>query len=62
LTRLESRGGHWFSERQLVRNADTMNLSLDHQVAAYPRSAGWIIAGAGLLLAGNFGILLLAIR
>jgi hypothetical protein len=59
---LEARGGRWYSERQFVRSADTMNLSLDHWVAASPRSAGGIITVAGLVLVGGVGILFFGIR
>ena len=59
---LETRGGRWFSDRQFVRGADAMNLSLDNCVAAFPRSAGWIITVAGLALVGDFGFMLLAVH
>ena len=59
---LEARGGHWYSDRQLVKGGDAMNLSLDGWVAASPRAAGWIMIVAGLVLAIDFGIMLFAIR
>ncbi len=62
LAALEARGGRWYSERRLVKGADAMNLSLDNWVAASPRAAGWIIAVAGLILVGDFGIMLFGIR
>jgi sulfite exporter TauE/SafE len=62
LAALEARGSHWYSDRQLVRGGDAMNLSLDNWVAVFPRSAGWIIAVAGLSLVSVFGIMLLGIR
>lgn len=62
LAALEARGGRWYSERRLVKGADEMNLSLDGWVAAYPRYAGWIITAGGLVLVGEFGIMLFGIR
>ncbi len=62
LAMLEARGGRWYSERQLVKGADAMNFSLDNWVAASPRFAGWIITVAGLVLVGDFGIVLLGVR
>lgn len=62
LAALEARGGRWYSERQLVKSADEMNLSLDNWVAASPRSAGWIITVAGLVLVADFAIMLFGIR
>lgn len=59
LTALEARGGRWYSDRQLVKGANTMNLALDKWVAASPRAAGWIMVVAGLVLAIDFGIILL---
>ena len=59
---LEARGARWYSDRQLVKGADEMNLSLDNWVAASPRIAGWIIAVAGLVLAGDFGFMLSGLR
>lgn len=59
---LEARDGRWYSGRRLVNDADTMNFSLDNWVAASPRAAGWIITVAGLLLVGDFGILLFGVR
>jgi len=62
LIALEARGSRWYSERQLVSAADKMNFSLDHWVAASPRSAGWIITIASLILVIDFAILLFGIR
>ena len=59
---LEARGGRWYSDRQLVKGADEMNLSLDNWVAASPRAAGWIITVAALVLLGDFGIVLFGVR
>jgi hypothetical protein len=59
---LEARGGRWYSDRRLVKGADVMNLSLDNWVAASPRVAGWIITVAGLVLVGDFGLLLFGLR
>lgn len=61
LTRVEARGGDWYSERRLVKGADAMNTGLDAQVAARPRAAGIIITLVALLLIGAFGLLLPAV-
>ncbi len=58
LTALEARGSHWYSERQAARGADTMHLTLDSWVAAYPRATGVIIAFYALALIGAFGLML----
>ena len=62
LAALEVRGGRWYSDRRLVKGVDAMNLTLENWVAAFPRSAGWIITVAGLVLVGAFGIMLFAFR
>jgi hypothetical protein len=53
---------HWYSDRQLVKGADAMHLPLDRWVAGSPRAAGWIITVAGLVLVGDFGIMLFGLR
>ena len=62
LAALEARGGRWISQRQLARNADTMNLTLDKLVAAFPRTAGLILTFFALLLIGTFGFMLTMFR
>lgn len=62
LAALEARGGRWYSYQRLVTGADAMNLSLDQWVAASPRAAGWVITVAGLVLVGDFGIVLFGVR
>lgn len=59
---LETRGGRWYSDWQIVKGVDTMNLSLDNWVAAYPRFAGWIIIAGSVVLVSEFGLLLLGAR
>ena len=59
---LEARGSRWYSERQVARNRDEMNLTLDDWVARHPRVSGCLITGFALLLLGAFGLLLPAIR
>lgn len=58
LAAFETRGSRWYSERQAARGADTMHLTLDSWVAAYPRAAGAIIACFALGLIGAFGLML----
>ena len=61
LSRLEARGGDWYSERRMVKGADAMNTGLDARVAANPRAAGILITLVALLLIGAFGLLLPAV-
>lgn len=59
LVALEARGGHWFSQRQAARGADTMRVTtIDTWVAASPRAAGAVIALFALGLIGAFALLL----
>lgn len=62
LAAIEAGGSNWFSERRTFKGADTLNLSLDGWVAAYPRRAGAIITAGALLMIGNFAIMLLGMR
>ncbi len=51
LRALEARLNRWYSPRQLVKGADTMHLTLDKWVEAFPRTAGWMLAlGAAIVL------------
>lgn len=56
---IEKRASHWHSTRQLVPDADKMNLTLDHWVAAFPRAAGWIMVFPALGMVVYFGSQLL---
>ena len=62
LMALEARGSRWYSERQLARDRDRMNFALDHWVAQFPRTAGWIITFFALVLIGAFGMMLPALK
>jgi hypothetical protein len=62
LAALEASGGRWYSDRQLIKRGDVMHLALDDWVAASPRTAGWIITVAALILLGSFGFVLSAMR
>jgi hypothetical protein len=62
LAALEIRGGRWYSDRQLIKGADAMHVTLDDWVAASPRTAGWIITVAALILLGAFAFVLSVIR
>lgn len=57
LGRLEAQANRWVSVRKLTYGADTMYLTLDKLVEAYPRSAGSIILVAALYVAANAAIL-----
>lgn len=62
ITALEASGGRWYSDQRLVTVADTMNLSLDQWVAAFPRTTGVIFMLTTLILVGNFGFILFGLR
>ena len=62
LMALEARGSRWYSERQLAKDRDKMNLALDSWVAQFPRAAGWIITFFALVLIGAYGMMLPALR
>jgi hypothetical protein len=62
LIALEARGARWYSERQVVKDRETMNLALDNWVERFPRAAGCIITFFALVLIGAFGLLLPAVR
>lgn len=57
LGRFEAQANRWVSVRKLTIGADTMHLTLDRLVEAYPRSAGAIILVAALYVAANAAIL-----
>lgn len=57
-----SAADRWYSTRQAVTGADRMNLALDNWVRSHPRTAGWVIAVGALVVAANFGILLVGGR
>jgi len=52
---VENAGGHWVSTRNMALGADNINLGFDQWVAAYPRTAGLIIAFPALGLILYFG-------
>lgn len=56
---IEARANKWYSLRHIARGADTMHLSLDKWVAAFPRTAGWIIVLSALFVAVDAAIMLL---
>ncbi len=55
---VETRGSRWYSERQLTKGSDKLNLELDTWLAVYPRLAGGIILLFALSLVGTFGMML----
>ena len=57
LGRLEAQANRWVSVRKLTMGVDTMHLTLDKLVEAYPRTAGSIILVAALYVAANAAIL-----
>jgi len=52
---VESAGGRWVSTRNMALGADKMNLKFDSWVAAYPRTAGIVIALPALGIVLYFG-------
>lgn len=62
ITALEAGGSRWYSERRLVKGGDTMTLSLDKWVAAFPRTTGVIFMLTTLILVGNFGFILFGLH
>jgi hypothetical protein len=58
VVKLEARGSHWYSERQVTKGADKLNLRLDAWVESHPRPAGWAIVFFALTLIGAFGLIL----
>lgn len=58
VVKLEARGSHWYSERQITKGVDNLNLGLDAWVAAHSRVAGVGIVVFALALIGAFGLML----
>ena len=56
---LEMRANHWYSPRQAGKGADAMVLTLDKWIEYSPRTAGWIISIAALIVAVNSAVVLL---
>lgn len=56
---LEARVNKWYSFRNISRGADTMHLTLDNWVAAFPRTAGWIIVLTALFVVVDVAIVLI---
>jgi len=56
---LEARVNKWYSFRNISRGADTMHLALDNWVAAFPRTAGWIILLTALFVVADAAIVLI---
>lgn len=59
LKTIENVGGRWYSTRQIVPDADKMNLTFDKWVAAFPRTTGLILIFPALGMLAYFGDLLL---
>lgn len=59
---LEMRANRWYSSRQIAKGADEMHLPLDRWFESSPRTAGWILAVAALILSINSAIVLLGHR
>jgi hypothetical protein len=56
---LETRANRWYSSVRIGRGADEMVLTLDRWVEYSPRTAGWIIAIAALIVAVNSAVVLM---
>lgn len=59
LNAIENVASRWYSTRQVVPDADKMNLTFDRWVAAFPRTSGLIIVLPALGMLMYFGDLLL---
>lgn len=57
LTRVEAHANSWYSVRRLTLGADTMYLSLDRLVEAYPRTSGAILVVGALYVAAQAALL-----
>ena len=62
LAALEMRTNRWYSSRQFGKGADEMHLPLDRWFESSPRTAGWILAVAALILSISSVIVLLGHR
>lgn len=62
LESLEAKGGHWYSNRRMTKGAGAIQRPLDELVVAHPHIAGWITAVAGLLIAGDYAVMLSALK
>jgi hypothetical protein len=59
---IEARANHWYSTRQALTGGDSMHLTLDRLVEAYPRPAGAIVACLSIVAAVAFAGLFLIRR
>jgi hypothetical protein len=57
MDKFEKQADRWVSVRHMTVGVDTMHLTLDRLVAAYPRAAGSIIVVASVYVAANAAIL-----
>jgi hypothetical protein len=60
LAAFEERMNRWYSTRRLVAAEEVMHTPLEPRVEAYPQAAGWIIAGASVLIAASMAWLLVS--
>jgi hypothetical protein len=58
LAAIEKKAGLWFSDRKIVKGADSMKSPLDTWVTAHSRLAGWVFAVIGAVMTVDFAILL----
>jgi uncharacterized protein YjeT (DUF2065 family) len=59
---IESRANHWYSTRNLEQAGDTLYMSLDRIVEAFPRASGLVILTMSLVAAIASGMLLFPSR
>jgi hypothetical protein len=62
LDRIEARANRWYSIRKFTLGGDTMHLTLDRFVEAFPRSTGALIVIGALYVAVNAAMLWLRFR
>jgi hypothetical protein len=58
----EARANHWYSSRQALTGGDSLHMTLDRWVEAYPRAAGAIIACLSVIATLAFAVLVLSRR
>lgn len=55
---LEMRANHWYSSRQFAKGSDEMHMPLDRWFEKFPRTAGWTLAAAALILSISSAVVL----
>ncbi len=56
LRMIETHANHWYSLRRHGQSGDAMHMGFDRWIEGYPRTMGWIITVAALVVVVDFGI------